>query len=736
MLEHIEEYLVGIGADIDRQSFDTAMGALRQLEGGLRKLKYAAAPMAIAAFIAAVGKAAVNTIRDVAKTDMEYQKLAKDMWVTKESAKALKVAMDAMGVSQDDIAWIPELRQQFFRLREEINRFATPADADEQLRYIREIGYDVQALFVRLKMFKEWIAYHLIKYLAPYIKEFKAFLKYLSDMLGADMPEKARKIARVLSAVLSVAIQTVKAFGLVIKRVYDFIGGLPDNVKKWGAIFAAVGAAIMAGPFGMLLAGLSVAMLLIEDFMGYMNGWNSSSDLAPIWKALLEFADGTGTNWLDYFKNKLTDIADILDHFVNELHLEDVLRSIKTAVEELGIGLARLWKAQKKELDDLLKKFGIGLPQVKTFFGTIATGISEAIKTMAEFIKLVGRVLQAAALVKEGKFSEAAGVVKDSVIDFGKAVIAGNKNFFGKVKEALTGNHGGGGSGFDVVGNASQFEQGTQWMDPTGENTDPRNQCASFASQMMAGAGIDVEPTMNGDALAGQFKDEGAYHRAGEGYEPQPGDLIDWAHHVGIYAGNGEYIARNSSGGVVRGSMEGMEKYFGELWGFGSVSELQAAKNQGDSSQGAIPSIPKTENQDLKATASIVSGDQEMATSAIPGYGDIFRNTGQDILDGFKGIFNEFPVNQKELPVLSAENLQGSYAQMAYDNVSDGRPAYTPEQSGDVTNMSYGGLNIGDIHIHVSGSKATPQEIGKGVTDSIDRYWQTVRMQQSRGVVT
>ena len=252
MLEHIEEYLVGIGADIDRQSFDTAMGALRQLESGLRKLKYAAAPMAIAAFITAVGKAAVNTIRDVAKTDMEYQKLANDMWVTKESAKALKIAMDAMGVSQDDIAWIPELRQQFFRLREEINRFATPADADEQLRYIREIGYDVQALFVRLKMFKEWIAYHLIKYLAPYIKEFKAFLKYLSDMLGADMPEKARKIARALSVVLSVAIQTVKAFGLAIKKVYDFIGGLPDNVKKWGAIFAAVGAAIMAGPFGRM----------------------------------------------------------------------------------------------------------------------------------------------------------------------------------------------------------------------------------------------------------------------------------------------------------------------------------------------------------------------------------------------------------------------------------------------------------------------------------------------------
>ena len=129
-----------------------------------------------------------------------------------------------------------------------------------------------------------------------------------------------------------------------------------------------------------------------------------------------------------------------------------------------------------------------------------------------------------------------------------------------------------------VVDNASQFPDGYQWMDPTGVNTDPRNQCASFASQMMKKAGIDIDVVINGDVLAGQFKSVGAYHRAGDGYQPQSGDLIDWAHHVGIYAGNGEYIARNSSGGVKRGSMNGMESYFGTLWGFGSVAELQKAK--------------------------------------------------------------------------------------------------------------------------------------------------------------
>ncbi|MFR8056971.1 MAG: hypothetical protein ACLU45_01785 [Dialister invisus] len=74
------------------------------------------------------------------------------MWITKDSAKSLSTTMKVMGVSQEDIAWIPELREQFFRLRNEMNELATPVDADNQLQWIREIGYDVQSLQVKLKM--------------------------------------------------------------------------------------------------------------------------------------------------------------------------------------------------------------------------------------------------------------------------------------------------------------------------------------------------------------------------------------------------------------------------------------------------------------------------------------------------------------------------------------------------------------------------------------------------------
>lgn len=491
MLEHIEEYLVGLGADIDKQSFNSAMNALRQLENGLRKLKYAAAPLALATAIAAIGKAALETVRSVAKADMEYQKLAKDMWITKDSAKSLKVAMDTMGVSMDDIAWIPELREQFFRLREEMQKFATPADAEGQLRYIREIGYDIQALFVRLKMFKEWLAYHLIKYLKPYIDEFKKFIKYLSDMLGTDMPEKARKIARAISMILSVAIQTIRAFGLAIRKVYDFIGSLPDNVKKWGAAFAAVGSIILAGPFGRLLAGLSVAMLLIEDFLGYMNGWNSSADLAPIWKALLDFADGTGGSWLEKFKTVLGDIADILDVIINNFQIEAVLWSVRDAVTEAADAILMLSGVLGKDLREFLKTIRIGKPQVKEFVGALADGISNSIIQMAEFVKLVSKMLKAAALIKDQKFSEAWDAIKDvgsGIVDLADSILENNKRQYKRVYDSLTDS----GTGDAVVEAADSFDEGYQWMDPSGQNKDPRNQCASFASQMIHNHGITV----------------------------------------------------------------------------------------------------------------------------------------------------------------------------------------------------------------------------------------------------
>ena len=415
----MESYLIQIGADIDQNSFNSAKSALSELKAHLMKLKGSAAPLALAAAIGAIGKAAYDTIKGVAQADMEYKKLAASMWTTKETAKALSVAMKTMGVSQDDIAWVPELRQQFFRLRAEMQRFATPADADAQLRYIREIGYDVQALFVRLKMLKEWVAYYLIQYLEPYIKDFKTFINWLLEKVGTDMPGLARKVARAMSMVLSPAIQTVRAFGMVLGKVYDFIASLPDNVKKWGAVFAAVGAVILAGPFGRMLMALSAAMLLIEDFMFYLNGWNSSKTLAPVWEALIKFSEGTGAEWMTNFKNVLGEIAKILDDIFKGLDLGKRLEDLKPHAKFLLDSMKDFVSAFGKLISDHEK----GKGKVKGFWFDLGDAIGKAITQLGKLGTLLGFVVKLVSAVMRKDWKGAESLAKSAAI-FGVGAIA------------------------------------------------------------------------------------------------------------------------------------------------------------------------------------------------------------------------------------------------------------------------------------------------------------------------
>lgn len=371
----VEEYLVKVGSDIDSQSLNAAMQAINGLKSTLSSLGNGAAILGVAGAISAIGKAAIGTITSVAKADMEYQKLGKDMWVTADSAKGLKVAMDTMGVSADDIAWVPELREQFFRLRETMDDLATPVDADEQLKYIRSIGYDLQNLWVQLKMFKEWVAYYLIKYLAGPIQEFKKFIQWLSDKLSNNISEYAKRVAKFLSDIIMLILSVGKAIFGVISSVIGFVESLPALVKKWAVIFAVVGAAIMASPFGLFLMALGAAALLIQDLVYYMNGWNSSKTMAPIWEALLSFVNGDGGKaWMTMIRDFLTWIAETLENIFNLIidNLKEIIEGIeidktmdlyKEKLGDLATGVKELTKALHK----FFKEFIDNHPHLKTF---------------------------------------------------------------------------------------------------------------------------------------------------------------------------------------------------------------------------------------------------------------------------------------------------------------------------------------------------------------------------------
>lgn len=399
----LEEYLVRIGAEVDKDAFAGAAKAINNLSGMLGKLGSILKYGAIFAGLAKVTEAVIDNIKAVASADLEYQKLAQSMWVTKDTAKTLSVVLKTMGASQEDVAWVPELREQFFRLRQEMAELSTPADADGQLAWIREIGYDVQSLQLKLKMFKEWVVYYLIKELQPYIKEFQEFISWLNDKFGKNLPALARKVASVLASVVSVAMSLVKALKWLFEGIYNFIDALPSKTKALVAVFAVVGAAIMAGPFGLMMMAIGTALIMLEDFFGYLEGRESSETLKPLWKWLTD-ENNPLRRLIEKLKEGIAFILEKLTELFEKVFTEERQEKLKKTVANIAKGVAEIAEGLATIVESI---FGKKYPVVKKFWDFFLTAVGKVVDKVLTLTNSMGHLMRALGKAMQGDFKGA-----------------------------------------------------------------------------------------------------------------------------------------------------------------------------------------------------------------------------------------------------------------------------------------------------------------------------------------
>ena len=399
----LEEYLVRIGAEVDKDAFAGAAKAINNLSGMLGKLGSILKYGAIFAGLAKVTEAVIDNIKAVASADLEYQKLAQSMWVTKDTAKTLSVVLKTMGASQEDVAWVPELREQFFRLRQEMAELSTPADADNQLAWIREIGYDVQSLQLKLKMFKEWVVYYLIKELQPYIKEFQEFIRWLNDKFGKSLPALARKVASVLASVVRVAMSLVKALKWLFEGIYNFVDALPSKTKALVAVFAVVGAAIMAGPFGLMMMAIGTALIMLEDFFGYLEGRESSETLKPLWKWLTD-ENNPLRRLIEKLKEGIAFILEKLTELFEKVFTEERQEKLKKTVANIAKGVAEIAEGLATIVESI---FGKKYPVVKKFWDFFLTAVGKVVDKVLTLTNSMGHLMRALGKAMQGDFKGA-----------------------------------------------------------------------------------------------------------------------------------------------------------------------------------------------------------------------------------------------------------------------------------------------------------------------------------------
>lgn len=182
----------------------------------------------------------------------------------------------------------------------------------------------------------------------------------------------------------------------------------------------------------------------------------------------------------------------------------------------------------------------------------------------------------------------------------------------------------------------NDYGEGDKWMGTVTDNA--MKQCDSWMADLYHKVGLFTADNIVNDD---QFRNSGAYHSASDGYEPQAGDEAHWrpngGYHYGVYLGNGMYRARNSKGGVKTFSAQEAQDMFGDVVGWGSISE--AAKSQG---------VAQTVQSSTTGNAETTKAAKEQADAA---------KQMQQILGEMLGQMNERDAG----PAVKAENkaLQG-----------------------------------------------------------------------------
>lgn len=214
---------------------------------------------------------------------------------------------------------------------------------------------------------------------------------------------------------------------------------------------------------------------------------------------------------------------------------------------------------------------------------------------------------------------------------------------------------------------AAGHPQGEQWMGNIKNN--PAIQCDSYTANVYADAGIDSIGGQDTEGIINDaaFRAAGAYHSAGGGYEPEAGDLVDFAGHVGIYMGDGMVNSRQSSGGVQTISMAKAESYFGAVQGYGSLAEATGGRTVTERRSGTREEAEAT-RQAQEAARKLEQGKKDAVslfqtmTNGISGMEDTsymqdVKKIQQDVQDKRQQInkIKESGVSQKTVDILNKQ---------------------------------------------------------------------------------
>jgi hypothetical protein len=290
----IDEYLVKLGSTVDQSGMQRFHQALREAtvvsESSAAAIggAFFKAQAEIVGGFTAIGTAAVGLVDKVAMADQSYRLFALHMYMSKDAARSLKAAMDALGEPLENLTWDKELRDRTHQLVMDQRAMAPDGNFDAQMRKVRDIRFEFTRMEVELQYLTMHVVQDFLKALGFGPDELLGKLRRFNDWIIHDLPQISQKMVSLFMPIWHdiemVGNATWKAFqaaGVAFANIVGLLSGDSsitgttfDIQKLAGAVDHVVGGfasfAVAISNVAEMLAHLvsAVALLFHLDFAG------------------------------------------------------------------------------------------------------------------------------------------------------------------------------------------------------------------------------------------------------------------------------------------------------------------------------------------------------------------------------------------------------------------------------------------------------------------------------------
>ena len=282
-----------------------------------------------------------------AKLGADMDKMAKQYWTTAENYKAFSTSLETLGIKYQDLFWTTQEELDRFKELYALGKsLEVPEAINETLRDVRDIRQEFNKLKVVSTYFFKAVAYYIGQYSGKEIKSFRDTIRSIVNAITKRMPEAARFLGKALGVVVN----TVSAISKLAKTIYNVVKPVFGWIKEAPTWIKLIGIALLAwlkGPLGLIIAGISFLMLLIDDYMGWKNGKKSWLDWS-MFDAGLEKAKGFIDDLkvkVDVLKDSFKELFDFLSQVFDFPSLSELRKELQLAKENVQWWLDKLgWK--------------------------------------------------------------------------------------------------------------------------------------------------------------------------------------------------------------------------------------------------------------------------------------------------------------------------------------------------------------------------------------------------------